>query len=249
MVLAVKRACLVLIGALAGWEPVAAADNASIARWAKGTIEYRMLETGAVIGSEDWHLSVHPDGSRTLQTVNRLDLADAQRHVTLRVEESFRPLELTAVYYTGGVWRGTGLFSVAGDTLHAVVKTPNGLIQQERPVPDDFAFIPHPLATDAWATWSYDRARGGVQTRTVYDLDGRADSAGSMLGKLYDQPLELIGTQEVTTPAGTFQTDHFRAGEYAHIYLTGPDAILVRFVWDSDTYKTEFVLKSLERGE
>ncbi|MFT7287930.1 MAG: hypothetical protein ACI87W_002045 [Halieaceae bacterium] len=79
-------------------------------------------------------------------------------------------------------------------------------------------------------------------------MDGRADAVGSMLGKIYEQPLELIGIEEVTTPAGTFLCDHFRAGEHADIYITGPDAILVRFVWDSDTYKTEFVLKSLERG-
>ena len=237
------------VGGFAGG-PAAAGDtgNASIARWAKGTIEYRMLATGEVIGAEHWHLTVHPDGSRTMQTANRMDLIDAQRHVTLRVAEDFRPLEVLAVYYTGGEWRGTGLFAVTGDTLRATVTSPQGMLVQEREVPERFSFIPHPLATDAWGTWTYDREQGGVQQRTVYDMDGGARSAGSMLGKLYTQPLEFLGSEEVSTPAGVFQADHFRAGANADIYLTGPDAILVRFVYATDSIKTEFVLTRLETG-
>lgn len=239
---------LAMIGILTFTGQRAAAENTSIVRWAKGSIEYRMLETGDVFGSEQWHLTVHPDSSRTMQTVNRMDLLNAQRHVTLRVEANFRPLEVMAVYYTGGQWRGTGLFTVNGDTLDATVRTPEGMLRQTRTVPKRFSFIPHPLATDAWATWSYDRAAGGLQERTVYDMDGNASSAGSMLGKLHSQSLEFLGSEEMTTPAGTFQTDHFRAGANADIYLTGPDAILVRFVYDTGTIKTEFLLTDLETG-
>lgn len=239
---------LVAIGVFALASQRAGAENASITRWAQGSIEYRMLETGKVFGSEQWHLTVHPDGSRTMQTVNRMDLIDAQRHVTLRVEKNFRPLEVMAVYYTKGRWRGSGLFTVDGDTLEATVRSPDGMLRQTRAVPQFFSFIPHPLATDAWGTWSYDKTRGGVQQRTVYDMDGNATSAGSMLGKVYEQPLEFLGNAQVSTPAGTFETDHFRAGGNADLYLTGPDAILVRFVYDTDTIKTEFVLTELQVG-
>ncbi len=249
--LCASAALATLIAIVTAFTPASAAadsDNASIARWAKGSIEYRMLETGEVIGSEQWHLTVHPDGTRTMLAINRMDLIDAQRHVVLRVEESFRPLEVLAVYFTGGEWRGTGMFAVNGDTLKATVKTPLGMLVQERAVPEKFSFIPHPLATDAWGTWTYDREQGGVQQRTVYDMDSGARSAGSMLGKLYTQPLQFLGIEEVTTPAGVFQTDHFRAGSYADIYVTGPDAILVRFVYATENIKTEFVLTRLETG-
>lgn len=229
-------------------DPLVAAENASITRWAKGTMEYRMLDTREVWGTEQWHLTVHPDGSRTMQSINRMDRSETrpgtQRHVNLRVAGDFRPLEVTAVYYTGGEWRGTGLFAVDGNALTALIKTPNGMIQQSRDVPDHFSFIPHPLATNAWGTWYYDKSRGGTQEQTFYDMDSRARSVGSMLGTMYSQPLEFIGEEEITTPAGTFMTDHFRSSNAVDMYLYGPDAILVRFVWSG----TDFILTSMETG-
>lgn len=224
----------------------AAAENVNITRWSKGTIEYRVLSTGEVNGSEEWHITVHPDGSRTLQTRNRLDQAGYQRHVTHRVAENFRPLEITSVYWVKGEWRGTGLFSIDGNTLNAVVKTPDGLIQQTRSVPDLFSFIPHPLQTNAWPAWYYDKTKGGPQTMTVYDMDAGAQAVSSMMGKMYDQTLTYMGEVEVSVPAGSFMTDHFRIDDAVDLYITGPDAIMVRFQWlpaDRD-----YVLTHLETG-
>ncbi len=239
---------LVLAGGLAASGAAPGGDNASIARWARGTFEYRLQETGEVWGSEWWHLTAHTDGTRTMQAINRMETSGTQRHVTLRVAEDFRPLEVTAVYHTGGEWRGTGLFSVSGNTLKAMLSTPNGIIRQTREVPDHFSFIPHPLSTNAWGTWYYDRAAGGPQEQTFYDMDSRAESAGSMLGTMYTESLEFMGTEEITTPAGTFSTERFRSTEDVDLYLTGPDAILVKFVWRTERGVAEFVLTSLETG-
>lgn len=222
------------------------AENINITRWAKGEFEYRALSTGEVSGAEEWHLTVHPDGTRTMQTRNRLDEAGYQRHVTYRVAENFRPLEVTSVYWVKGEWRGTGLFAINGNELQAIVKTPDGMIEQTRAVPDHFSMIPHPLSTNAWNTWYYDKAKGGPQPMTVYDMDAGAQAVSSMLGKVYTQDLEFIGTEKMTTPAGTFDVDHFRVEDVVDMYITGPDAILVRFQWipaDRD-----YVLTSLETG-
>lgn len=140
------------------------------------------------------------------------------------------------------------MFIVDSEMLDATVRTAGGMLRQTREVPTHFSFIPHPLATDAWGTWSYDKAKGRLQQSTVYDMDGNAHSAGSMLGRLYTQPLELIGSESVSTPAGTFQTDHFRGGADADLCLTGEDAILVRFAYSNESIKTEFVLTQLETG-
>ena len=226
--------------------PALAADNMNITRWAKGTFEYRALSTGAVSGAEEWHLSVHPDGSRTMHARNWLDDVHYSRHVTYRVAENFRPLEVTSVYWVRGEWRGTGLFAINGNELQAIVKTPDGMIQQTRTVPDNFSMIPHPLSTNAWNTWYYDKAKGGPQPMTVYDMDAGAQAVSSMLGKVYTQNLEFIGAEKMTTPAGTFDVDHFRVEDAVDMYITGPDAILVRFQWipaDRD-----YVLTSLETG-
>lgn len=240
-----KYAALILIATLVS-APTWAADNVNIVRWAKGSIEYRELSTGKPNGSEEWHITVHPDGSRTLQTRNRLDNAGYQRHVIHRVEESFRPLEISAVFWVQGEWRGTGLFSIDGNTLEAVVKTPDGLIRQTRAVPDLFSFIPHPLQTNAWPTWYYDKAKGGPQTITVYDMDPGAQAVSSMLGKMYEQTVVFEGETEMTVPAGTFDVDHFRIGDAVDLYITGPDAIMVRFVWEPAD--RDYVLTSLETG-
>lgn len=207
------------------------ANNSNIVRWAKGTIEYRNISDGQVSGSEAFHLTVHPDGSRTLQARNRLDNADIQRHVTHRVAANFRPLETTAVYWVRGEWRGTGLFVVDGNNLEAIVRTPDGMIRQSRHVPDNFSFIPHPLSTNAWPAWYVDKAKPGPQTITVYDMDAGAQAVSSMLGKLYESEIEYLGEQDMTTPAGSFQVEHYRISDAVDMYVTGPDAILVRFVW------------------
>ena len=35
----------------------------------------------------------------------------------------------------------------------------------------------------------------------------------------------------MTTPAGAFQTDHFKIDNAVDIYVTGPDSIMVKFLW------------------
>jgi hypothetical protein len=246
-------ACVVLLElsgiALSG--AVDAADPSAL-RWAQGTIEYRRGEAAEVWGSEEWHMTVHADGTRTLQTRNEIPALGIQRRAILRVEASFRPLELMAMYFTGGKWRGTGLFTVTGNTLQATVNSPAGQLTQTRTVPDGFSFIPHPIATDAWAAWEYDRTRPGPQQRTVYDLDSGATGAGAMLGTLSQQILDYLGREPISTAAGAFDCDHYRVTEgetVVDLYLTGPDAIVVKFVYSGALGVSEFVLTHLETGE
>ena len=218
--------------------------NSSIVREASGRFLYRKMSTGAVTGDESFTLTVHPDGTRTLMARNQSTTFDMQRHVIHRVAADFRPLETTAVYYLLGEWRGTGWFSVIGNKLHAVVRSPDGIITQERHVPDYFSFVPHPLATNAWHGWYYDKAKGGKQTTLFYDMDAAAQSVGSMLGKMTNQELEFIGVEQITVPAGTFTVDHFKV-QSVDYYVTGPDAIMVKFAWqeaDVEYLLTELAL-------
>ena len=220
-------------GALAQTEPnpKIGGDNANIVRAAKGTIVYKVLSTGAVLGGENWNLTVHPDGSRTMQALNRYGSPGVQRHVTYRVDAKFRPIEAYLLYWVGGQWKGSGLFSVHGDTLIAVANTPNGMLTQTLKVPENFSFIPHPLSTDAWHMGYYDKKKGGTQMINVYDMDAQAAGPQALLGKLYTQKLDYLGAEKTTTPAGTFDTDHFKIDNAVDIYVTGPDAIMVKFVW------------------
>lgn len=211
--------------------PTIGGANANVVRAAKGTIVYKVLSTGAVLGGENWNLTVHPDGSRTMQALNRYGSPGVQRHVTYRVDATFRPLEAYLLYWVGGQWKGSGFFSVHGDTLDAVANTPNGTLTHTLKVPQNFSFIPHPLSTDAWHMGYYDKKKGGTQTITVYDMDAGAAGPQALMGKLYTQKLDYLGAETITTPAGTFATDHFKIDSAVDIYVTGPDAIMVKFVW------------------
>jgi hypothetical protein len=240
---------LLLIAGLALSAPGSAQDgaaNINIDRWLKGTIEYRKISTGAVSGSEEWRITVHPDGSRTLNTTNRLESSGTQRTVVLRVARNFRPLDLYALFWYQGAWVGTGLMTVDGNVLNAVVSTPHGRVTQQVAVPERFAFIPHPLQSNVWQIWAYDKAKGGPQSTTVYDLKTRVQGPGNVLGPMYDITTTLVGSEDMTTPAGKFRVDRFRNSSGTEIYVTGPDAVMVRFVWpEADE---EYVLTSLAIG-
>jgi len=205
--------------------------NANVVRSAKGVIGYKILSTGVSLGEETWSLSVHPDGSRTMQALNQYGSPGVQRHVVYRVHAAFRPIEAYMLYWVGGQWRGSGFFSVRGDRLSAIANTPNGVLTHEIAVPKDFSFIPHPLSTDAWHMAYYDKAKGGDQEITVYDMDAGAAGPQALLGRLYTQSLRFVGRESLTTMAGVFDTDHFKIDDAVDIYVTGPDAIMVRFQW------------------
>lgn len=218
--------------------------NENITRWAKGKIEYRVLSTGERNGEEEWYLTVHPDGSRTMRATNRLDQAGFHRTVILRVEENFRPLEVLATYWIQGAWAGSAIFNIDGDMLEAYANTANGKLTQSIKVPREFSIIPHPLSTNSWQTWHYDKAKGGVQDTTLYDMDALADRSGSLLGRFSTHKIRFIGTETLTTPAGTFVADHFKIGDGVDLFVTGPDAIMVKFTWAPAD--REYILTELE---
>ena len=216
----------------------------NVTRWAKGEIEYRDTASGAVTGGEAWDLTVHPDGSRTVQASNHL--GEVAHTVTLHVAKDFRPLDAYVAYWREGRFRDGALFAVRGDTLEITAAFADRTVHETIAVPEHFSLIPHPLASDVWHGWYFDKAEGGVQTMTVYDLDTGARGSQAV-GKLYDQKLQYLGREDVTVPAGTFPCDHFRVDGVVDYYVTGPDAIFVKFVWTSA--KATYVLTSLTRSK
>jgi hypothetical protein len=223
-----------------------AAENGNIVRWSKGTVEYRKVSTGAVTGSEEWRIDVHPDGSRTLNVSNRVDNDNTKRTVVLRVDDRFRPIDLYASFWYRGDWVGTGLFLREGDQLEAVTNTPHGRLTQVVSVPQDFAFVPHPIQANAWQIGVYNTTQGGSQTLTIYDMATRLTGPGNVLGALSTMNIRQVGKVDVKTPAGTFATNHFNVGDIVDIYTFADDHVLAKFVWPKAD--TEYVLTSYETG-
>lgn len=208
-------------------------DPENISHWAKGKYAYISTASMKQNGEETWFLTVHGDGTRTIRATNSYnDRMKTFRDVILRVDESFRPIEAYANVWVDGVWRGSGLFNVSGDMLEAVVNGPNGRLTQKLTVPERFSFVPHPIATDSWPTWYYDKETGGSQKITLYSFDGRSAGVGGILGQLQTSRLEYIGQIEVETPAGKFLCDHFMVGDGdPHMYIFGPHRMLAKMTW------------------
>jgi hypothetical protein len=221
----------------------AAADepaNANIERLITGQYTYRTTKARRLRGYEDWMLTVHPDGSRTMMAlVNNLD-ADVQFNMVHRVDGSFRPLETYITHWVGGESRGSGHFVVDGRRLRATV---TGQVIQTIEVPDQFSMHPHPVATDSWRGWEYDTDRGGVQTFIVYNVAVAPNAPAPLLGVLEDQTFEWLGSETITVPAGTFDTDHYKLRGNSDMWIAGPDRIAIKYMFpelDREYVLTEY---------
>ena len=208
-------------------------DQANVSRWATGKYAYNSISKHEQNGEEDWLLLVHPDGSRTLRATNAFnDRSQVLRHVVMRVDARFRPLEAYLDYWVDGQWRSSGLATVTGNIMDLVLNGPNGRVTQTLTVPEHFSLVPHPISTDSWPAWYYDRAKGGSQAITLYSFDGRSQGASGMMGKLDTQAIRFVGQEQLTTPAGTFDCDKFvfADGDPA-MYFFGPDRMIAKMTW------------------
>lgn len=223
-----RNVVLSLILALPAVPTLAQTADPNLVRGARGRYLYRTLSEQKERGGEQWRLSVHPDGSRTMRMFVRIADTGVLRDVTYRVDPGFRPKEMYTSLWVKGKPAGSGLYTVTGNRLEAIVNGPHGRLTQEVAVPERFSMVPHPVATDGWHFWYYDEAKGGVQEGSVYNPDTLGAGAGSILGVRQSLPLRLVGREEVTTPAGTFATRHFEMAGAFQIWVAEADAMMVR---------------------
>ena len=214
-------------GALLAQQP---GGNPSILRWAQGTYEYGKLDSDLIRGRETWTLSVHPDGTRTLQAFVDNQAAGHQTSAILRVDESLRPLDAFADFWRDGEYGGAGRYRVDGDTLHASISGPRGLATHTIAVPARFSVRLHPVIMEGWQVWPYERSREGPQIHPMYNVVTIGKPTVPGIGILREHEIDYLGSESITVPAGTYQTDHytFNDGRY-HIWLWGEDSILIRY--------------------
>ena len=217
------------------------AVNANIVRLIKGQYTYRTTKAQRVRGYEDWILTVHPDGSRTMTAlVNNFD-ADVQFNMVHRVAATFRPLETFVTHWVGGESRGSGHFVVDGRRLRATV---TGQVSRTIEVPDRFSMHPHPVSTDSWRGWDYDKEQGGVQAARVYNVAVAPNAPKPLLGVLEDQTVEWLGSETITVPAGTFETQHYKLRGNSDMWIAGPDRIAIKYMFPA--LDREYVLTAYD---
>jgi hypothetical protein len=221
--------------------------NDAIVRWARGTYDYGKLDSNLIRGQENWTLTVHPDGTRTVQAFVDLRDGDHQTNVILRVADDFRPLEGFASFWRSGDFGGSGWYRIDGERLHASVAGPRGDATHSMSVPEKVSLRVHPVITEGWQVWSYDRAKGGSQQGALYNVVTIGNPPVPGVGVLLEHRMEFLGVETVEVPAGSFTADHytFYDGRY-DIWLWGPDRILVRYANFGNGH--EYRLRALETG-
>ena len=231
---------------------LAANENPAIARWASGKFVYREGPQREIRGYEEWRLTVATDGSRTLNMWYSVFKDRLSTFAIYRLDKDFKPLSL---YKT--TWVADTLTVVdsriAGLDIRTRVQVDEDTFRQDLTAKAPFSITVSPIAADALHFARYDRERGGVQPWLILgtvaagaedtDIGRRTETRRESVGmKVFaDVTLELVGEEQVTVPAGTFMTDHFRMGEALDMWLYGPDRTLVKYQWHPNDYAYELV--------
>lgn len=199
--------------------------NPNIQRWIEGEYAYRALDDGRDRGWERFRLTVHPDGSRSMLMWHGLRARSAQFTVALRTEASFRPLDAYVSYWNDGKFKGSGAMRVMADTLDLTSHGAWGLFQENTTVPAGFSIGTHPIAADGWHLLI--DAKGGVRAE-VYGLEAGTDPAKPIRGVTREMPVQKIGDERISVPAGEFDTTHYRLAGSTDIWIHGEDRLMVR---------------------
>ena len=220
--------------------------QANALRWAEGEYTYRTIADHRFRGLEEWSLVVHPDGSRVMTaSVNNVD-AGVRFHMVHRVDASFRPIEVFVAHWVQGENRGTSHVIVDGDQITATVHGANGQTVQNLKVGDRFSVQPHPVSTDGWRGWPYDRDLGGIQNSTNFNISVAPQSSSPLLGTIHEETIEFIGFETITVPAGMFEAEHYRFRNRADIWVTPNDRIVVRYAYSE--LDREYILTTYDAG-
>lgn len=220
--------------------------NANFTRWAKGEYAYRTIKDQRLRGREDWTLTVHPDGSRTMASfVDNFD-AGVGYNMMLRVDPAFRPIESFVAHWVGGALKASGHYVVDGDVLRSSVGVGPRRADAVDSVPPAFSLHAHPVAGDGWRGAWYDMTRRGVQTGPNFNLAVAPDAAKPLVGRLEDESVAWAASETITVPAGSFAVEHFIYRGNADIWIAMPDRIVVRYATPSAD--REYVLMNYRVG-
>ncbi len=198
--------------------------RAGIARWARGRYAYTTLKDRRARGSEDFHLTVRSDGSRSLSMWHDIFARHSQFSVNLQLDAAQRPTEAFVSYWTVNGYKGSTHIKVDGSQLLADYRGQSGDLKKTLEVPAQFSIGSHPVAGDGWHTFD---CQGNTR---VYSMEATADLSKPMFGQLTDLPCETLGAERVTVPAGTFDTLHYRIGGVSDVWVTAQDRMMVKFI-------------------
>ena len=226
-----------------------------------GEIAY-LHDSGDEEGREYFHISVQPNGSRTLIAHCEMYNDRLIRDVSYSLDAKWRPEECYVRLSIDEEVQGSALFRFFDRVVECdAITVRDGRISQRLPVPERIpSFGAHPICCDTWHSKIGDLRRGtqdSVTLRNVCLSSALPNGGSGPIGSLCHVDVEYVGEQDLTTPAGTFGTRHFKnRGLFGdgdrppvEIWATTEDFIPVRAHWALLTQTYELVALRIEDGK
>lgn len=217
--------------------------NINVEREIVGTLRLQTKTDKRFRGTEEWRIFVHPDGSRTMMLSKDFIAANALQIMTAHVDAAFRPIDVYATYWVPGGYRGSIRAAIKGNTLRAVSEGPGGSHTEEMEVPHGVSVVTHGESMNGWYLWQGERDADGHHAATYFNFSPSPDGNALVKGRLHPATFQYLGTETITVPAGTFETERYLLTNI-EMWITGEDRILVKqAITDEDK---EYVLTKLE---
>ena len=175
---------------------------------------------GAERGREEFTITVHQDGRRTLRAYVEIDDApNVMRDVVLSMSADWKPTDCFVRLSVGDRFMGSSWFRFDENGAQAEGFTANeGRFSQSWPLSQPLAaFGTHPIQGDAWLVNIADVS--GAANHQIYknllmcSLDHRGATGPMLMAHPLGVPLSFVGRERITVAAGSFAALHFRISE------------------------------------
>lgn len=208
----------------------------------RGKVVYLTDNVGEM-GREFFHVTIQPDGTRTMRAVCEMDDDRLLRDVVITLDPQWRPTDAFVRLTINEEFFGSSWFRFGQSEAEC-----QGLTKQEGRISQTFdlaepakVFGTHPVHSDAWGLSQFKQrvpdtvepADGAIFTSSFLPNGGSGPllmPAGGRTQRRY------VGREKVTVPAGTFDAHHFqflvRDLPPIEIWATDQDCIPVRLRWD-----------------
>lgn len=220
----------------------------------RGRISYRGPD-GAERGREWFHVTVAPDGSRTMRAVSEIDDSGVLRDVVLTLGPDWRPRDSYVRVSVHDRPIGSAWFEFEEQQARAEVQsTELGRISQVLSTAGRTPmFGAHQVAGDGWqaALLGPDQADGDrAEVAGILLSSPLPNGASGPMLATTSMVAERIGPETVTVAAGTFDTVRYRFSPVGlapeDVWVLPDDWTLVRSRWAH--YQTTYELAELDRN-
>lgn len=205
----------------------------------RGKVSYITDGIGEM-GREMFHITIQPDGMRTMRATCELDDDRLLRDVVTTVDKDWRPLDAFVRLTINEQFAGSSWFRFTKHMAECESFTvKEGRVHQVFEIDERVAELgTHPVHADAWGLAQVNRTDAKAQAPSLRYSTSTQPEGGSgplLVPSTGRKQRKYIGTETVRVAAGTFKAEHFQDTfpdkPPAELWVTGQDYIPIKVQW------------------